>query len=300
MIQSASWEPELCLSNSFLLHDVAEPVAPLILASPHSGRAYPQSFLGQSRLDLISLRRSEDAYVDLLFEASPSWGIPLLCAQFPRAYCDANRYAWELDPGMFRERLPEGSLTNTAKVRSGLGMMARIAGPGRGIYRYQLPVSEASQRIASCWLPYHEALEGMIERCKSRFGTCVLLDLHSMPTIPHLRLPDIILGDLHGTSCAPEIVEGVAHRLGAQGFSVGRNRPYAGGYITERYGTPDWQVHVIQVEISRRLYLDEPTIRPSPDFASLRARLENALSGIIELAGAFRTYRKPCDNRCIG
>ncbi|WP_438382154.1 N-formylglutamate amidohydrolase [Asaia sp. BMEF1] len=284
MNPGAPAEPELCLSKNFLLHDVAEPASPLVLASPHSGRCYPKSFLQQSRLDLLSLRRSEDAYVDRLFEAAPRWGVPLLCATFPRSYCDVNRYAWELDQGMFRERLPEGSLTNTDKVRSGLGMMARIAGAGRGIYRHQLPVSEARLRIASCWLPYHEALEAMIERSLARFGVCLMIDLHSMPSFAHLRLPDIVLGDLHGESCARHVVDGLAASLSGAGFSTGRNRPYAGGYITARHGKPSGGVHVIQMEIGRGLYLDEQAVQPSASFDSVQTRFEHFLPEAITLA----------------
>lgn len=284
MSYGASVEPDPCLSTVFCLYDVAEPAGPLILASPHSGRVYPARFLEQSRLDLNALRRSEDAYVDRLFDGALNLGVPLLNANFPRAYCDVNRFAWELDPNMFRDRLPDGCLTNTSKVRSGLGMMARIAGPGRGIYRHQLPVSEARERIAACWLPYHEALEAMIARCKARFGVCLLLDLHSMPTIPHFRLPDIVLGDLHGASCAQEIVEGLAERLASQGLTIGRNHPYAGGYVTSRYGSPLDDVHVIQIEINRGLYLDEVAIVPSPGFAPLQNCFSRMLPDIIALA----------------
>ncbi|WP_025884856.1 N-formylglutamate amidohydrolase [Asaia prunellae] len=280
-------EPELCLSKNFLLHDVPEPVAPLVLASPHSGRSYPEAFLKQSRLDMISLRSSEDAYVDRLFEAAPALGVPLLCADFPRSYCDVNRYAWELDQGMFRERLPEGSQTNTVKVRNGLGMIARIAGSGRGIYRHQLPVSEARNRIASCWLPYHEALQAMIDRCKARFGVCLFIDLHSMPSLPHMRLPDIVLGDLHGKSCARPVVDRVAACLMAQYFSVGRNRPYAGGYITSRHGAPSENVHVIQMEIGRGLYLDEQAVKLSAGFPALQKRCESFLLEAIGVARAL-------------
>lgn len=280
-------EPKLCLSKSFLLRDVSEPVAPIVLASPHSGREYPEAFLRLSRLDLLSLRRSEDAYVDQLFEAAPDSGLPLLSAQFPRSYCDVNRYVWELDPGMFRESLPQGSLIKTEKVRNGLGMMARIAGAGKGIYRHQLPVSEAYERIETCWLPYHEALEALIGRCLARFGMCLLIDLHSMPSLPHLRLPQIVLGDLHGKSCAPELIEGVAASLTSLGFSVGRNRPYAGGYITAHHGAPAQNVHVIQMEIARGLYLDEQAVEPSSGFAELKAKLDAFLLQVSALANAF-------------
>ncbi|NVN44122.1 N-formylglutamate amidohydrolase [Asaia siamensis] len=284
MTHGAPAEPDLCLLKNFVLHDVGDPASPLVMASPHSGRCYPEAFLKQSRLDLLSLRRSEDAYVDMLFDSAPQYGVPLLCASFPRSYCDVNRYAWELDQGMFRERLPEGSLTKTDKVRNGLGMMARIAGAGRGIYRHQLPVSEAYERIASCWLPYHEALEAMIERSLTRFGVCLLIDLHSMPSLPHLRLPDIVLGDLHGKSCAGSIVDGMAACMAKAGFSTGRNRPYAGGYITARHGNPSGGVHVIQMEIGRGLYLDEQVVQPSAAFSTVRRQFEGVLPEMIALA----------------
>lgn len=286
MTHAARLEPEPCLSSMFTLFDVPEPRAPLVIASPHSGRLYPERFLAQARIDLMQLRRSEDAYVDLLVDHAPQLGLPFLRAEFPRSFCDVNRDALELDPAMFRGRLPEGSLTGTAKVRSGLGMIARVAGAGRGIYRHQLPVSEIHERISGYWLPYHRALSAMMGRCRERFGACLLLDVHSMPSLPHHSMPQIVLGDLHGKSCDPSLVAGLRTALERQGFSVGMNDPYAGGYITARYGRPREQRHVIQMEISRSLYLDEFRCVPLPRLSQERLRLRAVLDDLSRLSCA--------------
>ena len=120
---------------------------PLVFASAHSGRNYPADFVAAARLDALTLRRSEDGFVDELFAAAPAHGAPLLAATFPRAFCDANREPWELDPGMFEERLPPWVNTASARVGAGLGTIARIVASGEAIYRRKLRFAEAERRV---------------------------------------------------------------------------------------------------------------------------------------------------------
>lgn len=248
---------------------------PVVLASPHSGRLYPADFLAASRLDPLRLRRSEDSFVDELFADAPAHGMPLVRATFPRAWCDANREAWELDPAMFADALPDWVNTRSPRVAAGLGTIARVVSSGEPIYRARLRFAEAQARIAGFWQPFHAALGGAIAATRGQFGACLLIDCHSMPSASVLPRHgcDVVLGDAHGTSCAPRAVALVESALRAAGFAVRRNDPYAGGYITRHYGRPREGVHALQLEISRGLYMDEAVIERAAGFAGVRARL---------------------------
>jgi N-formylglutamate deformylase len=253
-------------------------LAPLVFASAHSGRLYPPDFLAAARLDPVSLRKSEDAFVDELFGAAPNLGAPLLAAHFPRAWCDANREPWELDPGMFDAPLPDWVNSASPRVGAGLGTIARVVASGEAIYHRRLSFCEAERRIRECWEPFHASLAGLIAETRAQFGACLLLDCHSMPSHPTGALPDFVLGDAHGTACSPRatrLVEAALHRLG---YSVRRNDPYAGGYITRHYGRPRERVHVVQIEVARGLYMDEARIERGPGFTRLRGHLEQVMA----------------------
>src|SRR5262249_36105608 len=155
---------------------------PVVVASPHSGSAYPAPFLSQAAVPLNALRRAEDAYVDELFAAAPSLGMPFLAARFPRSYVDANREPYELDPGMFEGPLPRPLNHRTTRVAAGLGMIPRVAASGEAIYRSRMPSAEIERRLESCWRPYHAALSMLFEQTYRLFGTALLIDAHSMPS----------------------------------------------------------------------------------------------------------------------
>lgn len=248
--------------------------APVVFTSPHSGRLYPAKFIEAARLDAHGLRRSEDSFVDELFGGVPAAGAPLLCATFPRAYCDPNREAWELDPGMFADDLPAWVNTTSARVGAGLGTLARVVASGEAIYREKLPFSEAEFRVRNCWAPYHDMLAALITQTQGRFGACLLVDCHSMPAhAGRGSLPDMVLGDAHGTACSGRITALVESVLTGMGYEVRRNDPYAGGYITRHYGRPREGVHALQIEVARSLYMDERQLLRRPGFAALQADL---------------------------
>ncbi|MBS0562476.1 MAG: N-formylglutamate amidohydrolase [Proteobacteria bacterium] len=279
-------EPPLPSAAPISLRQPDTQRVPLVFASPHSGRAYPPDFIAAARLDTLGLRRSEDSFVDALFEAAPGFGAPLLSATFPRAYCDPNREPWELDPAMFADDLPAWVNTTSPRVGAGLGTIARVVASGEAIYREKLPFAEAERRVRTCWEPFHDALFGLIGQTKRAFGACLLIDCHSMPA--HAAQPrhglagtasggaavaDFVLGDAHGTSCAPRITALVEQTLRALGYTVRRNDPYAGGYITRHYGRPREGVHVLQIEVARALYMDEARIERLPRFGALQRDL---------------------------
>jgi len=291
-----SVEPAPSLTDPPVL--VARPTTqttPLVFASPHSGRCYSDEFLAASRLDPLRLRRSEDSFVDELFSSAVGFGAPLVHATFPRAWCDPNREPWELDPGMFADPLPSWVNTTSARVTAGLGTIARVVASGEAIYRGKITFAEAERRIETCWKPFHEMISALVDGTRAVFGQCVLIDCHSMPShVPVSgrgdRLADIILGDAHGTACAPHITRFVERRLIDAGYRVRRNDPYAGGFITRHYGRPREHVHALQIEIARDLYMDEARFERSPAFAEIQhdiSELIEALAAEVSLRGAI-------------
>lgn len=261
------------------------PRGPLVFASPHSGRDYPPALLAAARLDALTLRRSEDSFLETLFEAAPRYGAPLIHALFPRVWCDANREPWELDPAMFDERLPDWVNARSARVAAGLGTIARVIATGEPIYRRRLSFAEAEARVADCWRPFHAALAGLVEWARGAHGFAILVDCHSMPSVQAAdgrpaRMPDFVLGDAHGTACSPVLIRRAEELLTGLGYSVRRNDPYAGGYITRHYGRPRHGVHALQLEISRALYMDEQRIEPGPSLGRLRRDLERLVAAL--------------------
>ena len=264
-----------------------------LFASPHSGTDYKPEFLAASRLDLVTLRRSEDAFVDELFGAAPPRGAPFLKALFPRAFVDPNREPWELDAAMFSGPLPAYVNSRSPRVAAGLGTIARVVANGEEIYAGKLDFDEAARRIERYYRPYHAALQGLIERTRERFGWCFLIDCHSMPSVggpmdrdPGMRRVDFVLGDCHGASCGPALVETVETYLVGLGYVVTRNLPYAGGYVTRHYGRPERGVHALQIEVNRALYMDEERIERRPRLSRLAAEMEGLIGAIAALDGA--------------
>ena len=254
-----------------------------VFASPHSGRLYPQSFVAQSRLSSLALRRSEDAFVDELFSGVVELGAPLIAARFPRAFLDVNRSPSEIDAAMFDGALPIASET-TPRVTAGLGVIPRIVRDGAEIYRAKLAPEEISERIEHLYRPYHMALTQLIGETRARFGACVLIDCHSMPSAA--AVPDIVLGDRYGVSASPELMREAERAFGTHGFSVARNAPYAGGHTTHLHGSRDGMVQALQVEINRGLYLDEERVMRGPHFGEVAMRLARALRDLTAFAPA--------------
>jgi N-formylglutamate amidohydrolase len=282
-------------SNPLMIPELGPPIevlypecglAPVVVSSPHSGRIYPPSLLDQVDITMAELRRLEDGCVDRLFESAPGLGAPLLRARFARAYVDPNRDAYELDPELFWPPLPDHAKVGSIRARAGLGTVPSRIG-GQRIYRGRLAFAEAERRIALAYAPYHRALQRLLAQPHAEFGVVLLLDCHSMPSLTanggrHGERPvDIALGDRYGRSCAPQLVERAEACLRRAGLRVGRNRPYAGGQITARYGRPDLGTHALQIEVRRDLYMDERSHEPLPGFNTVASVLRGLL---VELA----------------
>ena len=262
----------------FEIHEPAEWRGAVVFNSPHSGNVYPRQFLAASRLDLATLRRSEDSFVDELILGVVARGHPVMRAHFPRCYIDVNREPYELDPRMFDGRLPSFANTRSMRVAGGLGTVARVVGDAQEIYGQRIPVDDAIRRIEVLYKPYHRALRRLVTRVHRDFGTAILIDCHSMPSNAGGRddrpRADIVLGDRYGTSCVAVVAETIEATLRKQGYEVSRNKPYAGGFITEHYGNPAVGLHALQLEINRSLYMDERRYQRSASFATVSADME--------------------------
>jgi len=256
--------------------EIVEPAswrAPIIFNSPHSGSVYPDEFLSVSRIDLPALRRSEDSFMDELIGGLSDRGFPTVRVNFPRSYVDVNREPYELDPRMFSGRLPSFANTRSMRVAGGLGTIPRVVGDGQEIYRERLSVDDALARIEALYKPYHRALRRLINKAHHTFGRVVVVDCHSMPSVgvsrDEPRRPDVVIGDRYGTSCSPMLADMVEETMSRLGYSVGRNKPYAGGFITEHYGNPASGLHTIQLELNRAIYMDERRRARSARFAQV-------------------------------
>lgn len=275
----------------FEVREPARQTIPFVYNSPHSGRCYPESFLADSNLDSMSIRRSADHYVDDLFADAPELGAPLLAAHFPRAYLDVNREPFELDPRMFDGPLPPYANIGSMRVAGGLGTIPRIVAENMDIYRRKLSVAEGLSRIEAIYKPYHVCLRRLIAATHARFGICVLIDCHSMPG--NIRLsgsnvkPDFIIGDRYGTSASAEISRAALSFLNDMGFAAVRNKPYAGGFITEHYGRPVRGLHALQIEINRGLYVDEGTLSKRPEFDAIAAALSLFMRQMADFVADF-------------
>jgi N-formylglutamate amidohydrolase len=268
-------------------------VGPVVFCSPHSGRTYSRAFLSSSRLSPLALRKSEDCYVDQLLGDVVELGAPLISAQFPRAFVDANREPYELDPALFLEHPPAFANTQSIRVAGGLGTIPRLVADAEEIYSHRLPLAVAFERIEQYYHPFHQALAGLLQEQRSLFGRAILIDCHSMPsasTDPSAgQRPQFVLGDRFGVACDPSLTRFVRDTLQGFGYSVQLNRPYAGGFITEHYGKPAAGIEALQIEINRGLYLNETTLEKTSGYADLKHALTAMADAIIGWSAPLAT-----------
>jgi N-formylglutamate amidohydrolase len=260
---------------AFSIEEPVSVVSPVVFASPHSGRLYPKGFLDTCSASMIDLRRIEDAYVDRLLADVQHSGAPVICGLVARAFVDLNRAESEMDPHMFENPSPAWFSQRSPRVEAGLGCIPRVAFNGAPIYSLRLKREEADRRLEQVYRPYHRALEALLRRAQAMFGQGWLIDCHSMPaeTEASARSPDIVIGDRFGASCGPGLSDLVESLFRARGYTTARNTPYAGGFATLAHGQPALGRHALQIEVRRRLYLDEASVQPHDGFLTLRQHM---------------------------
>ncbi len=268
-------------------HDPRFTTVPLVLDSPHSGTAYPEDFDHLPSRSIVRL--AEDTYVGELYAAAPDLGATLVEALFPRAYIDPNRHVADIDLQLMADAWP-GPSTPSRKTAQGIGLVWRLAHGGVPMYARKLSAAEVQRRIANYYEPYHRSVTAAIDERHRAFGAVWHLNCHSMPGVgdvmsddPGRARGDFVLGDRDGTTCEPEFTAFIATRLAEMGYAVAINDPYKGVELVRKFGRPSERRHSLQIEINRKLYMDEVTLEKIDGFVTLQANLKR----LVKLAGAF-------------
>jgi N-formylglutamate deformylase len=274
----------------YVLHAGSAPEVPLVLDSPHSGEHYPDDFDHAPPRSLVRL--AEDTHVGRLYRTATALGATLVEANFPRAYIDANRSVDDLDPAMIEGTWP-APLAVSRKTRQGIGLVWRVARGGEPMYDRKLSVDEVQRRIDLWYRPYHAALDAEVGRLHRKFGAVWHINCHSMPAVgdpnaddPGRARADFVLGDRDGTTCAAEFTAFVAETIRRMGYSVAINDPYKGVEIVKRHGRPAQGRHSLQIELNRRLYMDEESLEPHAGYSKLEEDLRRMVEAVARYSRA--------------
>jgi N-formylglutamate deformylase len=265
-------------------HDV-----PVVFDSPHSGTDYPTDF--GFVVDMATLRRAEDTHVEKLYAAAPDMGATLIAARFPRSYIDANRSLLDIDPALLDAPWP-GPINITKKTEKGIGLVWRLLDTGEAIYNRTLTVAEVQARIARCYAPYHKVLRDQLNAAHKHYGAVWHINCHSMPAMssviseegPGVARADFVLGDRDGTTASPEFTSFVAVVLKGMGYDVKINDPYKGVELVRAYSDPAMNRHSLQIEVNRRLYMNEDTRELNAHFDKLKENITHLIEEIAAYA----------------
>jgi N-formylglutamate amidohydrolase len=278
-------------TDPLVVHGPREPAQPVVLDSPHSGRLRPPDF--DTVLDDAALRTAEDSFVDELYLPATQRGIPLLAARWSRVYLDVNRLESDIDPALLDAPWP-GDIAATGKARLGKALLWRTLDDGRPVYARRLTPAEVQQRIQRCHAPYHRTLRSLLDAAHRRFGHVVHINCHSMNAVAGAQgeggagvaRADFVLGDRDGTTCEPGLTQFVRRNLTAMGYDVKVNDPFKGVALVQAYSDPPAGRHSLQIEINKRLYMDEGTQQRHAGFATLQQRLVQLVDALIAHAAA--------------
>ena len=267
---------------------------PLVLSSPHSGSLFPPEFLENSRLTLEELRSSEDSFVTDIIQKASDAGIPLLSMNIPRTFIDVNRDKIELDDTMYFDAPDNPGGAGSRRCRVGLGVIHRIVYPNKNIYDGLISYEEVQERIKNVYDPYHKRLKQLIDKCVRKFGFCLVLDCHSMPSLicnilNEEKSLDFCICTLFDESCPPQISEFLGVQLKKHDYRVEFNRPYAGAFITFNYCQPRKNIYTLQLEINRSLYMNEKKFTKNKDFQKVSNHVSEA---VLSLAKFLLDFKK--------
>ena len=270
-------------------HNVKDIKYPLVLSVPHKGSVFPEEFLENSQCGVNELRSNEDSFVDELVKAASDAGMPMIAMNIARSFVDINRDKIELDPTMFYNH-PHANETNIGgrRCRVGLGVIHRITAKNHNIYDGLLDYNEVIDRFCNVYDPYHKRLQQLIDKVIKKFGFCMVLDCHSMPSeicslMQDTTKIDFCLGTLFEQSCPAEMHDVFKKSLEESGYTAADNCPYSGAYITFNYCQPRKGIYTMQMEINRGLYMDERSYKKNDDFS----KVSNEICRAILALGKF-------------
>jgi len=272
---------------SFVLHGPAAAHTPLVLDSPHSGFDFPDDF--GAALSEFDLREGEDCFIDELYLPATERGIGLIAACAPRTYIDPNRHEGDIDLALLEEGRWPRELVASGKARIGKALVWRTLDDGRPIYDRKLSVDEIERRIERFHRPYHRALAERIDATHARFGASWHINCHSMNAVGGAQgeggagkaRPDFVVGDRDGTTCDPGFTELVRSVIAAMGYDVRVNDPYKGVELVRAYSNPAARRMSLQLEINKRLYMDEATRERNASFATLQKQLLTLIDAVL-------------------
>jgi N-formylglutamate amidohydrolase len=271
----------------FQCYGIETLAVPVLLSVPHAGRDYPPCVFDALRLPRPALLRLEDRYSDLLARQAIMLGYPAIIARRARAWIDLNRDENDLDVDMVRGVNRDAYPAPGAKQRGGLGLIPRrLSGEG-DLWKRQFEIADVEHRIASYHRPFHSSIADVLGRIRDRFGIAILLDLHSMPPLRQptpAQSPQFVIGDRFGKSAHSQFAELLMERIRGQGFAVGLNHPYAGEYILRRHARPSANIHSIQLEIDRSLYLDSALREPGAGLARMTSLVTALIDALADEA----------------
>ena len=255
---------------------------PIVLSSPHSGSDFPQEFLQNSCRSESELRSSEESFVNELIVDASNAGIPMISMNIPRTFVDVNRDKIEIDDTMYFDKAPSADTIGSRRCRVGLGVIHRIVAQNKPIYDGLISYAEAQERIKYVYEPYHKRLKQLIDKCQKKFGFCLLVDCHSMPSkicniMNETKPVEFCVSNLFDESCPAPISEFVGQQLSQKGYRVEFNRPYAGAFITFNYCQPRKNIYTLQLEMNRSLYMDENVYKKNAYFQSIRSSVSESL-----------------------
>lgn len=267
---------------AYYLYGPDSPVGPVVISVPHAGRDYTPELLSAARVPQATLRRLEDRFADYLVHRLIERGQTVVVAKVPRAAIDLNRSEREIDPAMIRGLPRDQSLTSSAKLRGGLGLVPRRLQGAGDLWREAVEWSDLSARIEAFHRPYHAVLERLLSRALEEHGHAILLDIHSMPPLPPAAglTPRIVLGDRFGRSASSRLTFLATDLCVARGVPAAQNHPYPGNYLLERHGMPERRTHALQLEVDRSLYLDSALDRPGPGLAAMQGLIADLVDAL--------------------
>jgi N-formylglutamate deformylase len=279
--------------------DLFEPAGtpvPVLFDSPHSGTDYPEDF--RPGVPMAALRQAEDAFVDELYACGPRHGATLIAARFPRSYIDPNRSLLDIDTSLLDSPWP-GPAAAGRKTSLGIGLVWRVLDTGEPIYARKLTVEEVRRRITDFHQPYQKAVKDSLDAAFAHFGCVWHVNCHSMPAIssaiseegPGKPRPDFVLGDRDGTTCEPGFTAFVAAQLSDMGYAVKVNDPYKGVELVRAFSDPAAGRHSLQIEVNRRLYMDERSREKTPGFARLARDIERLVKAVCGYAAERGSHR---------
>jgi N-formylglutamate amidohydrolase len=256
-------------------------VTPVVLSVAHAGRDHPDDVAAALAVPLSAAQSLEDRWSDLLIEAAARAGHAIVVARAPRLMIDLNRAETDFLPDSIGDGAAAGARPSF-RARGGLGLIPMRLPDGRALWRVRPSRATLAMRLSAIHRPWHAAVAARLRAAQVAHGMAILIDVHSMPPLLPPHRADVVIGTLNGRSAAPHLVATAGQIVAHAALRVARDRPYAGAYVLERHGAPSRGVHALQIEIDRRLYLDQTLAEPGPGLAAMQrliATLADRLSG---------------------